>query len=324
MDRTVLEREIADISRSYAEIQRIIGEFIVGNQQLIERILIAMLSEGHILIEGAPGTAKTTIAKTVASITGCGFKRIQGAIDVQPADMIGVRVFDQEKREFVLRQGPIFTNFLLVDEINRINPKSQSAFIEAMSERQATIDGITIGVPSPFFVMATQNPFEFEGTFPLIEAQRDRFMMSIRSSHLGPEDELGLIRRAHSGFLEWDLFSANLSPLLSPEVIEDYIDIVQVVTVEEPVLQYIRDLVVATRSHPDISLGSSSRASLALVKGGKALAALSGRTYVIPDDIKKIVPSVLTHRVLLSRDAEVEGITSDRVVEEILRTVEVL
>ncbi len=324
MDRNVLETEVNEISSLSATINETLGKFVVGNQHLIELILVALFSEGHILIEGVPGTAKTTIAKSIALITGCGFNRIQGAIDLQPADMIGVRIYDPDKKEFSLRKGPIFTNILLADEINRVNPKSQSAFIEAMSERQVTIDGITLDLPNPFFVIATQNPYEFEGTFPLIEAQRDRFMLGISSSYLDAEGELSIIHRVNSGQLQWDLFSHNLTPLMSPQKIQQNIEIVRHVTIEEPVLQYIRNLVIATRTHPDINLGGSSRASIALVRGGKAIAAIKNRSYVIPDDIKQIAPSVLCHRILLSREAEVEGLTPRQVLEEILSKVEVL
>ena len=324
MERVAIESEILEISRLYAAINQNVEEFVVGNRQLIDLILVALFSEGHVLIEGVPGTAKTTIAKSIAIITGCAFNRIQGAIDLQPADMIGVRIYEQENREFVMRKGPIFTNILLADEINRVNPKSQSAFIEAMSERQATIDGITMPLPTPFFVIATQNPYEFEGTFPLIEAQRDRFMLSISSSYLNPEDELGIIRRVNDGQLDWEVFSHNLTPLLSQQSIQYHIDVVSLVTVEEPVLQYIRDLVIATRNHADIDLGASSRASIALVKGGKGMAAINNRTYVLPDDIKQMAHAVLGHRILLTREAEVEGLTTRQVLDEILSKVEVL
>jgi MoxR-like ATPase len=324
MEREAMESKILEISRLYAAINRNVEEFVVGNRHLIDSILIALFSEGHILIEGVPGTAKTTIAKSIAIMTGCAFNRIQGAIDLQPADMIGVRIYDQQQKEFVLRKGPMFTNILLADEINRVNPKSQSAFIEAMSERQATIDGITMPLPIPFFVIATQNPFEFEGTFPLIEAQRDRFMLSIKSSYMNPDDELSIIRRVHANQLDWDSYSRTITPLLSPDTIRQYVEVVGNITVEEPVLAYIRDLVIATRTHPDIDLGASSRASIALVRGGKGMAAIRNRTYVIPDDIKQIAPAVLGHRILLSREAEVEGLTVPQVVEEILTKVEVL
>jgi len=324
MDRNVLETEVNEISSLSAMVNEKIEKFVVGNQHLIELILVALLSEGHILIEGVPGTAKTTIAKSIALITGCGFNRIQGAIDLQPADMIGVRIYDSNLKEFSLRRGPVFTNILLADEINRVNPKSQSAFIEAMSERQVTIDGITMALPVPFFVIATQNPYEFEGTFPLIEAQRDRFMLGISSSYLDAEGELSIIHRVNSGQLQWDLFSQNLTPLLSRQKIQHNVEIIRHVTIEEPVLQYIRDLVIATRTHPDIDLGGSSRASIALVRGGKALAAIKNRSYVIPDDIKQIAPAVLCHRILLSRESEVEGLTPRQVLDEILSKVEVL
>jgi MoxR-like ATPase len=324
MDASLPETEIHEISQLYTTINEKIGTFVIGNQKLVDFILVAMLSEGHILIEGVPGTAKTTIAKSIALITGCGFNRIQGAIDLQPTDMIGVRIYDPDKKEFSLRKGPVFTNLLLADEINRVNPKSQSAFIEAMSERQVTIDGITMALPSPFFVIATQNPFEFEGTFPLIEAQRDRFMFGISSAYLSAEEELSIIKRVHSGQLNWDSFAASLTPLLSQEQIKHHIEVIRHVNIEDPVLQYIRDLVVATRTHPDINLGGSSRASIALVTGGKALAALRNRHFVIPDDIKEIAPAVLNHRILISREAEVGGLTARQVLDEILGKVEVL
>jgi MoxR-like ATPase len=319
-----LKTEVAEFARVSGAINEKLNEFIVGNQEIIDLILIALFNEGHILIEGIPGTGKTTIAKSIALITGCGFNRIQGAIDTQPADMLGVRIYDTNKKEFVLRKGPVFTNILLVDEINRINPKSQSAFIEAMSERQVTLDGITLPMQSPFFVIATQNPHEFEGTFPLIEVQRDRFMFSIRSDYLSADEELSIIRRANAGQLHWDTFYPTLTPLLTPQLIKHYIRVVRQVTIEEPVLQYIRDLVVATRTHPDIELGGSSRASLALINGGKTQAALNNRTYVIPDDIKHISRPALSHRIILSRDAEIEGLTRSSIMDEILAKVEVL
>jgi MoxR-like ATPase len=323
MEPDATAREIAEISQTYLAINRKLAEFVVGNGLLIELITVAMLAEGHILIEGVPGTAKTTIAKSMAVITGCTFNRIQGAIDLQPADMIGVRIYNQEKREFILNKGPVFTNILLADEINRVNPKSQSAFIEAMSERQATIDGNTMPLPSPFFVIATQNPFEFEGTFPLIEAQRDRFMFNISSSYMTAEDELDIIRRVNNGHLDWDQYATTLTPLLSPDLIRHHVAAVSQVTVEEPVLRYIRNIVLATRTHPDIQLGASSRASIALVRGGKGMAALQNRTYVIPDDIKKIAKAVLGHRVILTREAEVEGLNPVAVLDDILAKTEV-
>lgn len=298
-------------------------EFIVGNKELIDLIIISLLAEGHILIEGLPGTAKTTIAKAIALVTGCNFARIQGAVDLQPADMIGVRIFDQASMEFSLRKGPIFTNFLLADEMNRVHPKAQSAFIEAMSERQATIDGITLPLPNPFIVIATQNSYELEGTFPLIEAQRDRFMFSIEISYLNMEDEFDVIKRASLGQLTWNTFAAGIVPVADTEGLLHAIDTISRIRIEDPVLRYIRDIVVATRKHPDIGLGVSSRASLAFVKGAKVIAALSGRTFVIPDDVKQIAPSVLSHRLYLTREAEIEGLKPANVITEILDSIEV-
>lgn len=318
-----LRKKVGELSHITTKINEKINEFIVGNHVIVDLIIIALLNEGHILVEGVPGTGKTTIAKTMALITGCNFNRIQGAIDIQPADMLGVRIYDSNKKEFVLKKGPVFTNFLLVDEINRINPKSQSAFIEVMSERQVTLDGITLPMHSPFFVIATQNPHEFEGTFPLIEVQRDRFMFNIRSDYLSSEEELSIIKRAHAGQLDWDTFSHTITPLLAPDLINRYSRIVQQIVIEDPVLHYIRDMIIATRSHPDIELGGSSRASLALVSGCKTLAALNNRTYVIPDDVKNIAHPALAHRIILSRDAEIEGLTRTQVIDEILSKIEV-
>ena len=319
-----LKKEVSEISKLSAAINEKLNEFVVGNHEIIDLIKIALLNEGHILVEGVPGTAKTTIAKAIAMLTGCTFNRIQGVIDIQPADMLGVRIYDQYKKEFVLRKGPIFTNILLADEINRINPKSQSAFIEAMSESQVTLDGITMPLLSPFCVIATQNPHEFEGTFPLIEVQRDRFMFSVRSDYLSADEEFSIIKRANSGELDWDSYSRSITPILTPHILKHYIQVIGQVVIQEPVLQYIRDLVIATRTHPDIELGGSSRASLALVNGGKALAALNNRAYVLPDDIKQLSRPTLSHRLILSRDAEVEGITRSQVLDEILAKVEVL
>jgi MoxR-like ATPase len=244
-------------------------------------------------------------------------------VDTQPADILGIRIYDQEKREFLLKKGPIFSNFTLIDEINRITPKTQSAFIEAMSERQVTIDGITFPLPEPFFCIATQNPFEYEGTFPLIEAQKDRFMMSYQLNYLSRDEEMEILRREERGELDLEKWFDKLTPILDGQRIARIIRILRTVYVSEPILEYIRDLVVATRSHSDVMLGASSRASIALVRGGRAVAAMNNRTYVIPDDVKKLVPWVMEHRMVLKRESDMGGVTGRQVLEEILRSIEV-
>ncbi|HOX35965.1 MAG TPA: MoxR family ATPase [Methanoregulaceae archaeon] len=314
---------IPEVARFHDSITRTLGSLIVGNRELIELIIIALLAEGHILIEGVPGTAKTTIAKAVARATNCQFNRIQGAVDLQPADLIGIKTYDTISRSFTLRKGPIFTNILLADEINRINPKSQGAFIEAMSEQQATIDGETCRIASPFLVIATQNPYDLHGTFPLIEAQRDRFMFGLTSGHLNSDEELDLVRRASVGKLDWDGYSRSVPLENTRENLLSLIRTVNTVRIEEPVLAYIRDIVIATRKNGNIELGASSRASVAFVRGAKAHAALTKRPFVLPDDVKVLADAILCHRIILTREAEVENIKPEDVVREILETIEV-
>jgi len=320
---TVPANDLAMLAGYYGEIRKRMGEFIVGNESLVELCMIALLSGGHLLMEGTPGTGKTSIVKTLARLTGCEFARFQCAVDSQPADIIGVRIFDQEKKDFVLRKGPIFSNFLLIDEINRLAPKTQSAFIEAMSERQATIDGITVPISPPFFVIATQNPYELEGTFPLIEAQKDRFMFSMTLSQLDSEGELEIIRREHAGRLDWDSFYTRLKPVMNSRLILSLVSSIGDVHIDEHLLAYIRDLVVATRNHSDVHIGASSRASIALVRGCKALAAIRERTYVIPDDIKYLALPVLQHRIILTQEAQISTVSPAGVIREILERVEV-
>lgn len=316
-------KDTADIPALYSRVQTKLEEFLVGHRELVELIVIAMLSEGHLLIEGVPGTAKTTLVKTIAQLSGCHFSRIQCAVDTQPADIIGIRIFNQERKDFELKKGPIFSNILLIDEINRITPKTQAAFIEAMSERQVTIDGITSPLPDPFFVIATQNPYEFEGTFPLIEAQKDRFMFSHTMSHLDGEAELEIIRREHQGRLLWEEYSESLVPVFQGQDLLRFTRAVREIRMEEPVIRYIRDLVMATRTHADVQLGVSSRASIALVRASKTVASLESRDFVIPDDVKRVTPAVFAHRLILTREAEIGGTDARQIIQEILSTVEV-
>jgi MoxR-like ATPase len=315
--------ELSKISATFIEVKEAVSQLIVGNDDLIDLMFIGLLSGGHVLIEGVPGTAKTTLVKAMAQLMGCEFNRVQCAVDTQPADVIGIRVWDQQTGQFSLRKGPLFTDILLIDEINRLPPKSQSAFIEAMSERQATIDGITVQIEAPFIVIATQNPFEQEGTFPLIEAQKDRFMFSFQSRYMGSDEELEIIKREHDGVLDWKPFLSRIETLLDRDDILEFIASVRKVHISEPVQEYIRDLVIATRTHSDVRLGVSSRGSIALVRGSRAWAALNSRDFVIPDDVKKATMLAFKHRMILQREAEISGISPAQIVGEILQTVEV-
>ncbi len=322
MNNNLTER-IETIANTYRTVEETTRQIVVGNHHLIRAIFVTMISGGHLLIEGVPGTAKTTICKTIARLINYNFKRIQGAVDIQPADIIGVRVYDRNKSEFILQKGPIFADFLMVDEMNRLTPKTQSALLEAMSEGQATIDGETYPLPHPFFVIATQNPHEAEGTFPLIEAQRDRFMFSAVLTHLDAENELEVIRREQAGELDWRIYHDRIGPVLSPADVAEMAATVRQIRIDESVMAYIRDLVTATRLHSDIRLGVSSRASIAFVRGSRVLAALNGRDYVIPDDVRELAHPVFRHRLLLTREATITGLAVDAVIDEILDSVEV-
>ena len=320
MSENLTER-IEAIADAYKEIEMITQQIVVGNQPLIELILISMITGGHLLIDGVPGTAKTTICKIVARLIDFDFKRVQGAVDIQPADIIGVRVYDQTKKEFILRRGPIFTNLLMVDEINRLTPKTQSALLEALSEGQTTIDGTTYPLATPYFTIATQNPYEVEGTFPLIDAQRDRFMFSFILSHLDAESELEILRRERVGDLDWKIYHDRIAPILGPADIKDMIATVREVMIDEKVLEYARDIILATRAHSDIVHGASSRASIAFLRGARARAAIEGRDYTIPDDVRALAHPILRHRILLTREASITGIDPDTVIAEILESV---
>jgi len=323
MNNNNLTERIEKIANTYRTVEETTRQMIVGNQHLIRAIFVTMISGGHLLIEGVPGTAKTTICKTIARLINYDFKRVQGAVDVQPADIIGVRVYDQNTSEFILQKGPIFANFLMVDEMNRLTPKTQSALLEAMSEGQATIDGLTYPLPQPFFVIATQNPHEAEGTFPMIEAQRDRFMFSAVLTHLDAENELEVIRRERAGELNWRIYHDQIRPIITPEDVAEMAETVRQIRIDESIMNYIRDLVAATRLHSDIRLGASSRASIAFVRGSRVLAALNGRDYVIPDDVRVLALPVFRHRLLLTREATITGLAVDSIVNEILESVEV-
>ena len=315
---------------SGSEVQRVadaitaeIHKAVVGQDETIENALAGLLADGHILLEGVPGTAKTLLVRALAAAVSGEFKRIQFTPDLMPSDITGTRIFDQQAMEFVFKPGPLFTGLLLADEINRTPPKTQAALLEAMQEHRVTVDGETHSLPSVFMVFATQNPIEFEGTYPLPEAQLDRFLLKILVSYPPIEAEQTVLKRYHQGFNANDLVSAGVKAVADVAAIERCRALIKQVRVEEAMFLYITRLVGATRDHRQLVLGASPRASIALLSVGKALAAMRGRDFLIPDDIKAIAPATLRHRLLLRPEAEIEGVSADRVIESILDGLEV-
>ena len=304
-------------------IRREARKVIVGQEEPFTLLLIALLSGGHVLLEGVPGTAKTLMAKTLARLVDAEFKRVQFTPDLMPSDVVGTQVFEMSSGQFRLRKGPIFTQVLLGDEINRAPAKTQSALLEAMEERQVTIEGERLPLPAPFFVVATQNPVEYEGTYPLPEAQLDRFMFKVLVDYAPQEVELEVLRRYHKGFDARELDAAGLQAVVTAELLGACQEEIRGVQVEEGVLHYISAIAQESRKSLDLALGGSTRASIALLLTSKAHAALQGRTFVVPDDIKFLVRPVYRHRIILKPEAEIEGLTADSAMGRILARVEV-
>jgi MoxR-like ATPase len=290
---------------------------IVGKRRQIELLMVAMLCQGHVLIEDVPGTGKTMLARSIAASMGIGFKRLQCTPDLLPNDITGVDVFNQKTQAFQFRPGPVFVNILLADEINRATPRTQAALLEAMQERQVTTGGVTRPLPEPFLVLATQNPIEYEGTFPLPEAQLDRFLMRLSLGYPGTEDEIQILRN-----LRKQHPIETVRQVVTGDEILDLHDVLTDVHVDASLEQYILSVVQATRNHRDLALGASPRGSLALYKTGQALAALEGRDYVIPDDIKTLVPLALAHRLIVRPESELRGRTAEGILAEILEKTE--
>ena len=285
----------------------------------VRAIVACLLVRGHALIEGVPGVAKTYTAKSVAKLLSLDFRRVQMTPDLLPSDIVGYYVFDQRTGEFKLRKGPIFTNILLVDEINRASPRTQSALLEAMQERQVTIEGQTLKLEEPFTVLATQNPIEMEGVFPLPEAQVDRFLAKIVTGYVSHKGFVELLRRVH----EIEQAIENLKPLIPREEVLEEIKRAAEVRVDDAVLDYIASIVEETRIHPAVRLGGSPRAGISMLKLAKAWAYLDERNYVIPDDVKAVAKLALVHRIILKPEYEIQGVTSERVVESVLSKVPV-
>ena len=303
-----------DVQKFAAPLIENVEHVIVGKRQAIEFIMVALLCEGHVLLEDVPGSGKTMLARSVAASLGISFKRIQCTPDLLPNDITGVSIFNQKSGEFEFKPGPIFVNILLADEINRATPRTQAALLEAMQEQQVTVDGVTRDLPRPFLVLATQNPIEYEGTFPLPEAQLDRFLMRLSVGYPSRADERQILTnlwREHP--------ITRIGKVVDGQELSTLQKRVWDVNVDTTLQDYIVDLAEATRRHTDLSLGVSPRGSLALLKGAQALAALRGRDYVIPEDIKTLVPLTLAHRLLLKPEAELRGRTARSILEDILQ-----
>lgn len=296
---------------------------IVEQDEMIEQCIISLISGGHVLIEGVPGLAKTLMIKSLSRTLSLDFKRIQFTPDLMPADVTGTKIFNMQTREFELTKGPVFTNFLLADEINRTPPKTQAGLLEAMAEKTVSIDGEMIELPNPYMVFATQNPLEYEGTYPLPEALVDRFLIKIVIDYPSMQAEKEVLKRHNNGFSSIDLDKAGVRALFSAEDILKAREEVQRVQIEDALMDYIVNIIAETRNNPTIDIGSSPRGSIALLQCSKGAAAYSGRDYVIPEDIKKMAIPVLRHRIILKPELELEGVKADQVLQDILSKVKV-
>lgn len=307
------------MSRLTAFTERVIQNIetvIVGKREQIEYLLVALLCRGHVLLEDVPGTGKTMLARSAAASMGLSFKRVQCTPDLLPNDITGVSIFNQQANRFEFQPGPLFVNILLADEINRATPRTQAALLEAMQESQVTVDGVTRPLPSPFLVLATQNPIEFEGTFPLPEAQLDRFLMRLSMGYPALEDELQLLRN-----LRQEHPIESIGAVVDGRELLALQALIQEIYVEESLERYLLAIVRATRKHSEITLGASPRGSLALYKSAQALAALRGRDHVIPDDIKQLAPLTLAHRLIIKPESHLRGRTTSDILDDILSSV---
>jgi MoxR-like ATPase len=304
---------LAEFARVAHAVRESIGRVIVGKTDVVELVLVALLCDGHLLLEDVPGVGKTMMARSVAASLGLRFARVQCTPDLLPADIVGTSVYNPNTREFEFRPGPVMNQIVLTDEINRATPRTQSALLEAMGERQVTVDGQTRPLASPFLVIATQNPIEFEGTFPLPEAQLDRFLMRVQMGYPQAGEEREIVLRQVQG-----IHPDKLTPVAGAEDVQRAQAAVRTVHVDSDLLRYMIELVVATRTHADIALGASPRASISLFLASQALAAVRGRDYVLPDDLQYLAPFILTHRMVLKPESQLRGRTTADVVREVL------
>ncbi|RAV29803.1 AAA family ATPase [Sinomicrobium soli] len=313
--------DLSALQAAVAQTREELSGVIVGQTNMIDMLITALLANGHVLIEGVPGVAKTITAKLLSKALAVDFSRIQFTPDLMPSDILGTSVFDLKKSEFEFRKGPVFSNMLLIDEINRAPAKTQAALFEVMEERQITMDGQRYPLPPPFMVLATQNPVEQEGTYRLPEAQLDRFLFKIDVEYPSLEEEIEIITREHT--LGDTPKTDKIDPFLSREQVSGYQKLVNEVRIEPHLLKYIAEIIINTRNNPFLYLGASPRASIAILKASKAYAAINGRDFVTPEDIKQVAVPVLQHRIIITPEREMEGVTAKQVIQQIIQTVEI-
>ncbi len=312
---------LEDLNKKVTELKAELSKVIVGQEDFVELLIAALLVDGHVLIEGVPGIAKTLTAKLFAKTVQTGFSRIQFTPDLMPSDILGTSVFNMQQSNFEFKKGPIFSNVILIDEINRAPAKTQAALFETMEERQATIDGTTYPMGEPFLVLATQNPIEQEGTYALPEAQLDRFLFKIKVGYPSVEEEVQIIKTHHERKTEKP--EKLIQPILEPGQLSQFKGLVQQVVMEDKIMRYIAELIGNTRNHPHLYLGASPRASIAAMNTSKAFAAIAGRDFVTPEDVKRALPPILNHRMILSPEREMEGMTPETVIHMITEAIEV-
>lgn len=312
---------LEELKKAVTDIKTELAKVIVGQDNFIELLIVSLLVDGHVLIEGVPGIAKTITAKLFAKTLKTDFSRIQFTPDLMPSDILGTSIFNVKSSEFEFKKGPIFSNIILIDEINRAPAKTQAAMFETMEERQVTMDGTTYQMDTPFMVLATQNPIDQEGTYALPEAQLDRFIFKIKVDYPSIEEEIKIIQTHHER--KGKQPQEQISGVLTPKQLADFKSKIQDVVVEEKIIKYIADIITKSRNHPHLYLGGSPRASIATLNAAKAFAAMQGRDFVIPEDVKKALVPVLNHRVILTPEREMEGMTTDSVVNMIMESVEI-
>jgi MoxR-like ATPase len=313
--------DLAQLQRSVAQIRSELARVIIGQQDMIELLIISILANGHSLIEGVPGVAKTVTAKLLAKTMNVAFSRIQFTPDLMPSDILGTSIFNVKTSEFEFKKGPLFSNIILIDEINRAPAKTQAALFEAMAERQITMDGNTYEMTAPFLVFATQNPIEQEGTYRLPEAQLDRFLFKIKVNYPSLEEEIGILESKHHQ--KNKNLESLVTSVLTADQIADYQETIKEIIIEGNLMKYIAAIVHHTRNNANLYLGASPRASIAIMDAAKALAAINGRDFVTPDDIKKVASPILGHRVILTPEREMEGFTPEKVIKQIMETIEI-